>query len=255
MMTTAQWLDGYHFAHRGLHDAAGGIIENTAAAAAAAIDADYGIEVDLRLSGDGEAVVFHDATLDRLTAGAGAVGEQTFAQLAKVQFKDAPEARIMTLSALLKLVAGQVPLLLEIKSGWRNIGPLEKRIAECLKDYSGAVAVMSFDPRSIRWFRDHAPKVRRGLVACDFAQAADWPGLSWLQRFRLRHLLSAYTVRPGFIAFDVAALPTLATRIARLFGLPVLVWTVRSQDLRRRAERYGDAIIFEQIRPGVVKDG
>jgi len=254
-MTAPRWLDGRQIAHRGLHDAANGIIENTPAAVAAAIAAGYAIEVDLQLSRDGEAMVFHDVTLERLTLASGRLSDRTAAQLATARFRGAPDARIVTLDSLLRQVDGQVPLVLEIKGGWKHVGPLESRIAGCLQDYAGTAAVMSFDPRSVGWFRTHAPGIRRGLVAGAFANGDTWPGLTRFQRFRLRHLLSAFTVRPEFIAFDVKALPTLATRLARLYGLPVLVWTVRSDDDRKRAERYGDVMIFEHIRPGTRHDG
>ncbi|MGI9387983.1 MAG: glycerophosphodiester phosphodiesterase family protein, partial [Methyloligellaceae bacterium] len=138
-------------AHRGLHRAQDGIIENTASAFEAAIDANYAIETDVRTSADGQAMVFHDASLDRLTTGDGDVATLAAAELKKTPFR-ATGDRMQALPDLLDQVAGQVPLVIEVKSDWNDPGPLERRIATDLAEYKGHVAVMSFDPRSVKAF-------------------------------------------------------------------------------------------------------
>ena len=156
---------------------------------------------------------------------------------------------ILSLTDLLERVGGYVPLVLEVKSTWTRDGKFEANIAAALKSYTGPVAVMSFDPYSIAAFRELAPNLPRGLVACRFEQE-DWPDLTSMQRFVMRHLLTSAFARPHFIAYDIAALPALAPLIAKvLFGLPLLTWTVRTAEDRERALRYADAMIFEGIEP------
>jgi glycerophosphoryl diester phosphodiesterase len=143
-----------------------------------------------------------------------------------------------------------VPLLLEVKSRWRDGREFEAKVAKALASYAGPVAVMSFNPHSVAAFRGLAPSLPRGLVAGGFDRRKAWPQLSALQRFAMRHLLTAVFARPHFIAYDIKALPALAPLTARaVSGLPLLTWTVRSQAEKARATRYADAIIFEGITP------
>lgn len=151
---------------------------------------------------------------------------------------------------MLKTVEGRVPLLLEVKSNWSRDGRFEANIATALKSYPGPVAVMSFDPYSVAAFRETAPTLPRGLVACRFKEARVWPHLTPWQRLAMRHLLTSAFTWPHFIAYDIAALPATAPLAARfLFGLPLLTWTVRTKEERERAQRYADAMIFEGIVP------
>lgn len=243
------WLTAQPIAHRGLHDAAAGIVENTRPAVAAAIEAGYAIEVDLRVSADGEAMVFHDSTLDRLTRETGPVGERTARALQLVEFKVADE-RMMTLGELLDLVQGRTPLVIEIKSQWEHTGQLEDRVVQMLRGYRGPVAVMSFDPRSVAWVRRAAPALPRGIVAERFRDETYWSRLTAVQRFALRHMLHLGHTRPHFFAYDVRGLPSAAPLIARhVLRLPLLAWTVRTPADRRRARWFADAMIFEGFRP------
>jgi glycerophosphoryl diester phosphodiesterase len=243
------WLSARPIAHRGLHDAANGIIENTGPAVSEAISAGYAIEVDLRLSSDGEAMVFHDPTLDRLTEEHGPVSARASSALKWVRFKGT-DARMMTLGELIAQVEGQLPLFLEIKSQWDNVGPLEKRVAQILRNYEGQVAVMSFDPNSLAVFQDVAPTLPRGIVAERFRDKDYWSGLGTGQRFMMRHLLTGLSTKPHFIAYDINGLPSLAPLFARyLLAMPLLTWTVRTPAQRRRAKWLADAMIFEGFRP------
>lgn len=236
-------------AHRGLHDAASGIIENTAAAFARALESDYAIETDVRTSSDGEVMVFHDATLDRLTKKTGKVAAHSARELQQIPYARGTD-RIQTLNELLEQVAGAVPVVIEIKTDWMRRGPFEQRIAAVLKSYDGPAAVMSFDPYSIAHFASAAPQIARGLVSEGFADEKHWSYLTSGQRFSMRHLFSSSVARPQFIAYDINALPALAPLVARrLFGCPLLTWTVRTPEQRSKAEQYADAIIFEGFRP------
>ncbi len=247
-MAKLEWLKR-PIAHRGLHDSASGIVENTASALQAAIDAGYAIELDVQEAGDGAAMVFHDATLDRLMEASGPVVSLSSAQLKRINFKNAPD-RLQTLKEALELIAGQVPVVIEVKSNWRARKPFEAALAQILKTYKGRAAIMSFDPYCIKAIAEHAPGLPRGLVAGPFRNPRYWGHLTAWQRFRMRHLMSASIARPHFVAYDVDGLPSLAPVIWRqVLNRTLLAWTVRGEPEGRRALRWADAMIFEGFRP------
>src|SRR5215468_1864601 len=147
-MADLDWLSARPLAHRGLHDEQNGIIENTQSAFAAAIAGRYGIECDLQISGDGEAMVYHDDVLGRLTEGAGRLEAMTAAELKRVKFKGTAD-RMITLGELCDFVAGRAALLIELKNPRAGDRRLAARAAEVLSGYVGNAAVMSFEPRQI----------------------------------------------------------------------------------------------------------
>ncbi len=249
-MRAPDWLTARPVAHRGLHDAARGIIENMPAAAEAAVSGNFGIECDIQLTADGEAMVHHDDTLGRLTEGSGALLGKTAAELKAVKFKDTPE-RMMTLADLCTLVAGRVPLVIEVKSHFDGDRKLVTRMAEVLASYRGPVVGMSFDPDQVLALREKMPALPRGIVAEREYTVADWPEATPAQRRGMEHLRHAFRTRPHFVAFWVNELPAAAPWIARhIFGLPLLTWTVRTPEQRARAARYADQMIFEGFLPG-----
>ena len=243
------WLLARPVAHRGLHDASAGIIENTESAVQAALDAHYGIEVDLQLTADGEAVVFHDYTLDRLTEGRGPVRGKTASELKAIPFNSSTD-RIQTLNELLEQVSGRVALMLEIKSGWREIGPLEERVSSVVSEAGGPVSVMSFDPQSMALVRALAPEITRGIVSERYpANDPEWHGLPVHRRLSLRHGTEIADANPDFLHFHVKGLPYGPTRLFRKLGRPITTWTVRTAEDRKKAARYADQICFEGFRP------
>jgi glycerophosphoryl diester phosphodiesterase len=243
------WLTARPVAHRGLHDRARGIIENMPGAAQAAIDGNFGIECDIQLSADGEAMVHHDDALGRLTDGSGALLGKTAAQLKAVAFKDTSE-RMMTLGDLCALVQGRVPLVIEVKSHFDRDRKLVARMSQILGSYRGPVVGMSFDPDQVLALRELMPQLPRGIIAERRYDAADWPEASPAQRRGMLHLRHAFHTRPHFVAYWVDELPAAAPWIARhVFGLPLLTWTVRTPEQRQRAARYADQMIFEGFRP------
>jgi len=241
------WLTARPIAHRGLHDAAQGIIENTAGAFRAAIAGNYGIECDLQISADGEAMVHHDDALGRLTEGKGRLAEMSAAALKQVRFKQSAD-RILTLGEMCELVGGRVTLLLELKGRFDGDMRLVQRAAEVLASYQGPAAAMSFDPRQVEALRRVAPGVTRGIVAQ--RRYDDWPGLPPALARQMAHMVHLPRTRPHFIAYGIRDLPALAPLAARLLlRLPLLTWTVRTQDERAKAAAYADQIIFEGFRP------
>jgi len=247
-MAELYWLKR-PIAHRGLHDRAKDIVENSASAVSAAMGKGFAIEVDLQCAADDMPIVFHDDTLDRLTAETGPVAARTAEALANIPLRNSAD-HILSLPALLALVNGYVPLVLEVKSTWRRDGKFEANIAQMLGEYKGPAAVMSFDPYCLAAFREVAPELPRGLVADRFDNAEHWPRLTLWQRVAMRNLLSSAIARPNFIAYDIRALPALTPGIARdVFRLPLLTWTVRNEADKAHAQLFADAMIFEGIVP------
>jgi len=248
-MSDLDWLTERPIAHRGLHDASTGVIENTAPAFAAAVAAGYGIETDLQISADGEAMVHHDDALGRLTEGSGRLADLSAADIKAVRFKDSA-ARVLTLAELCDLVAGRTTLLLELKSRFDNDLRLAKRAAELIARYSGRAAIMSFDPALIEAVRLENPALTRGIVAERHYGKPEWGELPSARRQSLAWLLHTPRSRPQFLAYSVRDLPAAPALLARtLFGLPLLTWTVRTDADRQRAARWADQIIFEGWRP------
>jgi glycerophosphoryl diester phosphodiesterase len=248
-MRAPDWLTARPVAHRGLHNATRGVIENMPGAAKAAIAGNFGIECDVQLTADGEAMVHHDDVLGRLTEGSGALLNKTAAELKAVKFKGTPE-RMMSLGDLCALVAGQVPVVIEVKSHFDGDRRLVTRMAEVLSAYSGPAVGMSFDPDQVMAMRELMPDRPRGIVAERSYDAADWPEASPAQRRGMMHLRHAFRTEPHFVAYWVDELPSPAPWIARkIFGCPLLTWTVRTPDQRERAARHADQMIFEGFLP------
>lgn len=237
------WLIERPVAHRGLHDVGSGIVENTMSAFSAAVRHGYAIECDLQISADGEAMVFHDSTLDRLTQGCGRLDRMTAAELEQVPFRSTAD-RMPRLSQLLSEVAGRVPLVIELKSRWDGSTALVRRSIEVLRGYSGPFALMSFDPDIVAAVREIAPAVVRGIVA-DRVTEPGYAALDVARRLELRYLRHLDRSRPHFLAYDVDGLPSAAARAFRQAGLPVICWTVTGADMASRARRYADQITFE----------
>ena len=242
------WLTARPIAHRGLHNAAAGVIENTASAFRAAIDGNYGIETDLQISADGEAMVHHDDALGRLTEGHTALAQMSAADIRSAKFK-ATADRILTLTEFLALVAARVPVVIELKSHFDGDTRLAGRVAEVLADYRGSAAVMSFDPALVERIRIVAPQLTRGIVAERHYTHHEWDRLSRADKLQLAFLLHAPRTRPHFVAYWGRDLPALAPAAARALGLPLLTWTIRSAAERARVLRFADQVIFEGFLP------
>lgn len=240
-------------AHRGLHDVTKGRPENSRAGLRAAIAAGYGIEIDLQLSRDGRAMVFHDDNLDRLTMEKGPVRQRDAADLAAIPLRGGSEG-IPDFAESLALVAGRVPLLVELKDQQGQMGPtdgaLERVAAACLADYAGPVAVMSFNPHMIARMADLAPDVARGIVTCGY-RAEDWPTLPPESRDRLRAIPDYAATGSVFVSHDIADLDRPRLADLRAEGATLLCWTVRSAKAEAAARRVADNITFERYLPAI----
>ena len=249
-MRAPAWLTARPVAHRGLHDITRGIVENMPGAVLAAIAHNFAIEVDIQLSADGEAMVHHDDALGRLNEGSGALLDKTAAELKSVKFKATSE-HMMSLADLCTLVAGRVPLVVEVKSHFDGDRRLVARMAEVLSSYSGPIVGMSFDPDQVLALREIVPNLPRGIVAQRDYDDDYWKKLTKEQRDSMLFLRHSFRTKPHFVAYWVDQLPAPAPWIARnIFGCPLLTWTVRTPEQRERAARYADQMIFEGFVPG-----
>ena len=232
--------------HRGLHSA--GVPENSLAAARAAIEAGYGIECDIQPGPDGEPLVFHDYQLERLTGRAGFVGALDGDALAGLRLLGTTEG-VPTLAQFLDLIAGQVPLLIEIKDQDGACGPgvgtLSTRVAEALQGYDGPVAVMSFNPHMIAAFRAAAPDVPVGLTTCAFPED-DWMQVPPGRREELAQIRDFDAVGACFVSHDKNDLDNPRVDALRAQGIPVLTWTIRSEGEEAAARRVATNITFER---------
>jgi glycerophosphoryl diester phosphodiesterase len=238
-------------AHRGLHDRDAGVIENSISAVRAAVDAGFGIEIDIQAASDATPMVFHDDTLDRLTGLTGPIVVQPVEKLEATALTGGSDP-IHTLKDILSEVAGQVPLLIEIKDQDGALGPdmgaLPKTTAAALADYDGPLAVMSFNPHAIADFAHHAPHIARGIVTDPF-NANDWPHVSQHRRSQLRELPDVETLDLDFISHNVRDLSAPPVARVKRAGKPVFCWTVRDAQTEARARKIADNITFEGYHP------
>jgi glycerophosphoryl diester phosphodiesterase len=242
-MRTLDWLTARPIAHRGLHCKSKGIIENTSSAFASAIERNYAIECDLQLTADGEAVVFHDETLDRLTERSGWVIENTIPQLKAAKFKQGSD-RIQALPELLEQVSGRVTLVIELKSHFDGNVSLVHRALKILMNYSGPYCLMSFDPTMIAAVATLAPNTVRGITA-DRTTDPYYSMLPFAERLNLRHFLHLERTRPHFISYHYRDLPFAPVQAIRAAGHPIITWTIRSKQEEQCALRFSDQVTFE----------
>lgn len=247
-------------AHRGLHDAGAGIIENTGPAFGAAIAGGYGIECDLRPAANGLPIVFHDATLNRLVdppapwvdcSASNLVANLSLCDIAQLQYRGTT-APLLTFAQLLDLVGGRVPLLVEIKSEWQPPDhAFLHAIADLALSYRGPLALMSFDPAVMAICKDLAPSLPRGLVSGSYRGVSGdgwWSDvLDATRAAQLRDLEDFAAVAASFVAYEVGALPTPVISALRASGTPAFAWTVRTPAQQAHAARHADAVIFENL--------
>lgn len=234
-------------AHRALHDRRRRRPENSRAAVAAAVAAGYGIEIDVQLSADGQAMVFHDEDLDRLTPETGPLAARSAAALGRIPLRDADEG-IPTLPEILSLVAGRVPLLIEIKDQTGTLSPTDGRLeaatVAALAGYGGPAALMSFNPHAVETCARLAPALPRGLTTSAY-DPADWAPLPASTCDRLREIPDATRTGASFISHEARDLarPRVADLAAE--GLAILCWTIRSPEQEAEARRIAQNITFE----------
>lgn len=236
------------FAHRALHGP--GAPENSASAIKAAVAGGWGIEIDVQLSSDGRAMVFHDYDLARLAHATGPIRQRSAGELAQVTLRGSTEG-VPTLEDVLKIVAGRVPLCIELKDQdgamGANIGALETATAAALQHYTGPVAVMSFNPHAVAEMKRLAPQIPRGLTSSAYLPE-DWPLIPAATRDHLATIpLDGFDVT--FISHEAKTLSMPRVAEIRAQGIPILCWTIRDHAQETEARRHADQITFEGYVP------
>lgn len=235
------WLVNIYIAHRGLHN--DNIAENSLSAFKNAVEHGYAIELDVQQISDGTLVVFHDESLSRLTGQDGYLQNLTKKELKNYKLEGTEDC-IPTLDEALKVIGGKVPILIEIKN-LKKVGPTEQKIYETLKKYSGDYAIQSFNPYVLIWFKENAPEVIRGQLASKFKHQK----LSFIKKYALKRFKLNKQSQPHFISYCAKDLPSRFIR--KYKQLPLLSWTIKSQNEYMRAVKYCDNIIFENFEPKI----
>lgn len=236
------WLTEVPFAHRGLHDRAGTRPENSLPAFEAAVAAGVGIELDVHRSADGHVVVTHDDDTARVCGSSRSVAASTLRELRSLRLVGTDE-RIPTLDDVLALVAGRVPVMVEVKNPRRSTGPLEAAVGRLVADAAGPVCVASFNPRTVGWFAKHLPEVVRGQTATSFADAA----VPYLARRILASMVANRWTTPHFVSYALEDLPNRWCDRWREAGRPLVAWTVRTPADLVKAGAVADNHIFEHV--------
>ena len=231
------------FAHRGYHCMEKGIPENSMAAFRAALNKGYGIEIDLHLTRDGQLVVFHDDTLERICGRPDIIENMTYEELKDCRLCGTAET-IPAFDEVLSLVEGRVPLLIELKIPDSSVHICRETLRQ-LKHYQGPCLIQSFNTMGIRWFRLNAPHILRGQLSSNLTR--DPLKEAWLLRFMVKHLLSNFLGRPDFISYNLNDLPIVNVWILKhIFHVPVAVWTLNTPDMLKKGSQYFDMQIFEK---------
>ena len=248
-MAAPLWLTARPIAHRGLHDRAKRVIENTCGAARAAIARDYAIECDVGLTLDEELIVFHDDRLERLTDGIGDIAEKTLSEIQSLHVKDTDE-HIPSLQEFLNVIADRVPLVLEIKSRFDGETEIARLIAQCLGQYNGRIAIKSFDPEMIIATRALMPDRPRGFIGESVYDDPEWDILSAERKAQLIALDDINAMAPDFLSWYIKDLDQPNVQMARYtLGLPVMSWTIRTNEDREKAKNFADQMVFEGFQP------
>ncbi len=239
-------LFGPPIAHRGLWSPQGPP-ENSIGAFQAACVAGYGIELDVQLTADGDAVVFHDATLKRMTGCEGRVADHTADDLTGMALAGSDET-IPALADALALVGRRAMVHIEIKIPYGEVGPLERRVHEVLIDHKGPTCIIGFNPYTHAWFADHYPKALRGLNSYSY-KGGDARHLAPELRGQYAQLQHVAIARPHFLALGLDMLPNVRADKLRKGGMPVIAWTVREAAQWEAVKNHCDNLMFEGFAP------
>ena len=236
---------GVLYAHRGLYDNEKGVPENSMAAFRRAVEAGYGIELDVQLTKDGIPVIFHDFTLERMCGVSGKVNALTYEELQVLSLGQTAE-KIPTLKEFLDMAAGKVPLIVELKIEWTNLS-LCPAVQKMLAEYKGVYCIESFNPLALVWYRRYHKEVMRGQLSTNFRRDGNYKNVL---HFCLSHLLMNWVTKPDFIAYNCLFKKEPGRRICRnLYKNLAVAWTVKSQEQLESLKKDFDLFIFEGFIP------
>lgn len=238
-------LAGWYYAHRGLHGE--GVPENSMEAFRLALKAGYGIELDVHLLADGNLAVFHDSSLKRVAGADVKIENLTTEDLANYRLAGTEE-KIPTFREVLDLYDGKAPMIVELKAYHGNHAALSEAVCKMLDTYNGVFCLESFDPRCIKWLRDHRPELIRGQLSENFFKTKN--KMSGIIRFMMTLLLTNCVNRPDFVAFKFADRKNPSVWLSRkMWCVQGVTWTIRSQEDLDQADKEGWISIFEGFRP------
>lgn len=246
-------LMGYDYAHRGYWNTnepgEQNRPENSLAGFRAAVEKNFGIELDVHLTKDGHLVVHHDDSLKRLTGVDIHIADSTLAEVRACKLPNGEP--IPTYDEVLDAVAGRIPMVVEVKTEKGNHAALCKAVYERMQRYDGPWCLESFDPKAVHWFRLHAPEIIRGQLAYDSA----FKGKNFHEFMRnlwMASMLQNFASRPDFIAFGAGTVKwhSLPIHILRIMKPWFVAWTVRSQADMDKYRKNWDLQIFEKFEPG-----
>lgn len=240
---------GVLYAHRGLHDNQSDAPENSMAAFRKAVEAGYGIELDVQLTKDGIPVIFHDFTLDRICGVSGRVDSYTYEELQQFSLLQSEE-KIPKLEEFLAMVDGRVPLIVELKVEWMDIS-LCPVVQKMLSGYKGVYCIESFNPLALIWYRRNDRKVMRGQLSTNFRRDGEYKNIFY---FLLTHLLTNFATSPDFIAYNCKFKEEPGRKICRkLYRNLAVAWTVKDQKQLESLEKDFDLFIFDSFIPKDTK--
>ncbi|MCM1175441.1 MAG: glycerophosphodiester phosphodiesterase [Blautia sp.] len=236
---------GVYYAHRGLHDNSSSAPENSMTAFRKAVEAGYGIELDVQLAKDGIPVIFHDFTLERMCGAQGKIEDFTWEELQKFSLLQTEE-KIPALQEFLEMVNGKVPLIVELKVDWTDLS-LCPVVQEMLARYKGVYCIESFNPLALLWYRRYHREVMRGQLSTNFRQDGNYKSVL---HFFLTHLLMNWMTRPDFIAYNCRFKKEPGRRICRkLYRNLAVAWTVKDQKQLESLKKDFDWFIFDSFIP------
>ena len=235
-------LKSIHYAHRGLHDNRTSAPENSLEAFRLAVEAGYGIEMDVQLSKDDIPVVFHDKTLERMCGKEGYVWDYTLEELKTLTLKDSKET-IPTFEEVLKTVDGKVPLIVEYKMD-RPTTKVCELGDQLLNKYNGVYCIESFHPKAVRWYRKHRPEIVRGQLSMDFSKDEKYNAPYFVV---MTYLLSNFLTRPDFIAYHHVDEHILSRRLCKKMGALSVAYTIKNQKAYEKAKDRFDLFIFDSF--------
>jgi len=235
-------LKDRHYAHRGLHDNRTSAPENSLKAFELAVEAGYGIEMDVQLSKDNIPVVFHDKTLKRMCGKEGYVWDYTLEELKKLTLKESQE-KIPTFEEVLKLIDGKVPLIIEYKMDNPTVKVCELG-NQLLSSYKGVYCIESFHPKAVRWYRKNRPDIVRGQLSMDFSKDEKYNAFYFVV---MTYMLSNFITRPDFIAYNYKDEHILSRRLCKKLGGLAVAYTIKSQEAYEKVKDKFDLFIFDSF--------
>lgn len=239
-------FSAWKYAHRGLHDLNSGIPENSCAAFEAAASLGYGVELDVQITSDGQAVVFHDDNLIRMCGMNRLLTESSYSDINILTLANTTH-KIPKLTEVLSTIHARVPIIVEIKAAGNYLETC-KITDRILSEYKGLYCVESFNPKAVKWYAANRPHILRGQLTYNYMQ--NEKNLPLYDRVAMTYVLMNFWNRPDFIASMHSEPENLSLKICRrLFHTFMVAWTVTSNDEYEKASKRYDAIIFENIKP------